>query len=394
MNLDPTPQQAAFAEELRGWLESNISWPYGSAPPRPADLAERVAAGRRWQGVLAEGGYVAVAWPKQHGGRGLGPVEHFIAQQELARAGAPELVGRMGLNLVGPTLLAHGTPEQRSRWLGPILRGDELWCQLFSEPDAGSDLASLQTAATHVEGGWVLNGQKVWNSYAQFADWAICLARTDPEASKQAGLSFFVVDMRDPGVECRPLVQITGESEFNEVFLSEVFVPEDQLIGEENAGWRIAGTTLGYERGLNPRQQVTLTQLLEDLWRLADDNGSLDDPETARQLAQAFIETRIFQLHNLRTLSRLAKGGEPGPQGSIAKLWWSEMSQRFHARVLGVLGDAAPLWEGAAANPGDGSWQRSWLYYHAATIMGGTSEVQRNIIAERVLGLPRESSRA
>jgi len=393
MNLNPTPEQASFGDDLRAWLMSNVTWGYGNTPPRTADLAERVTSGRQWQRTLAQARYVAVAWPEEHGGRGLGPVEHFIVQQELARAGAPELVGRMGLNLVGPTLLAHGTPAQRSRWLGPILRADELWCQLFSEPDAGSDLASLKTTASRVEGGWLLNGQKVWNSYAQFADWAICLARTDPDVAKQAGLSYFVVDMRQPGVECRPLVQITGESEFNQVFLSDVFVADDQLIGEENAGWHIANTTLGYERGLNPRQQVIHRQLLEDLWRLADDRGAFDDQETARELAQAFIEVRIFELHNLRTLSRLAKGGEPGSQGSIAKLWWSEMSQRFHRTALRVLGDAAPLFEGAAGNPGDGRWQRSWLYYHAATIMGGTSEVQRNIIAERVLGLPRESSR-
>jgi alkylation response protein AidB-like acyl-CoA dehydrogenase len=357
------------------------------------DLVDRVDAGRRWQRALAGAGYVAVAWPEEYGGRGLGPVEHFLVQQELARAGAPELVGRLGLNLVGPTLLAHGTPAQRSRWLKPILDSSELWCQLFSEPEAGSDLASLRTAARPVEGGWVLDGQKVWTSYAQFADWGICLARTDPAAAKQAGLSFFVVNMRDAGVECRPLVQITGDAEFNQVFLTDVFVPADQLIGEEHNGWRIANTTLGYERGVNPRQQVIHTQLLEDLWHLADDTGMLDDEETARDLAQKFVEVRIFQLLNLRTLSRLAKGGEPGPQGSIGKLYWSEMSQRFHRTLLRVLGDAAPLWIGAAGNPGDGKWQRSWLYYHAATIMGGTSEVQRNIIAERVLGLPREGAR-
>jgi len=393
MNLNPNPEQARFADELRTWLRSNLPWEYGSAPPPPVDLVERVDAGRRWQRALAGAGYVAVAWPEEYGGRGLGPVEHFMVQQELARAGAPELVGRLGLNLVGPTLLAHGTPAQRSRWLKPILDGSELWCQLFSEPEAGSDLASLRTVARPVEGGWVLDGQKVWTSNAQFADWGICLARTDPAAAKQAGLSFFVVNMRDPGVECRPLVQITGDAEFNQVFLTEVFVPADQLIGEEHNGWRIANTTLGYERGVNPRQQVIHTQLLEALWHLADDTGMLDDEETARDLAQKFIEVRIFQLLNLRTLSRLAKGGEPGPQGSIGKLCWSEMSQRLHRTALRVLGDAAPLWVGAAGNPGDGKWQRSWLYYHAATIMGGTSEVQRNIIAERVLGLPREGAR-
>ncbi len=393
MNLDPTPKQAQFAAELRTWLAANLPWEYGSAPPRPVDLAERVASGRVWQRALAAGGYVAVAWPEEYGGRGLGPVEHFIVQQELARAAAPELVGRLGLNLVGPTLLAHGTPAQRSRWLPSILDGSELWCQLFSEPDAGSDLASLRTVARGVEGGWILDGQKVWTSYAQFADWAICLARTDPAASKHAGLSYFVVDMRQPGVECRPLVQITGESEFNQVFLSEVFVPDDQLIGQQGFGWRIASTTLGYERAVNPRQQVIHTRLLEDLWHLADESGMLDDAETARDLVQSFIEVRIFQLHDIRTLSRLARGGEPGPQGSVAKLWWSEMSQRFHRTALRVLGDAAPLASGANGNPGDGEWQRSWLYYHAATIMGGTSEIQRNIIAERVLGLPREGAR-
>lgn len=393
MNLNPTPAQQQFADELRQWLQANLPWPYGTPPPLPDDLGERVDAGRRWQRALAKARYVAVAWPEEYGGRGLGPVEHFIVQQELARAGAPELVGRLGLNLVGPTLLAHGTAAQRSRWLGNILDGSELWCQLFSEPDAGSDLASLRTVAQPVEGGWVLNGQKVWTSYAQFADWGICLARTNLDAPKHAGISYFVVNMRDQGVECRPLVQITGESEFNQVFLSDVFVPRDQLIGEENNGWRISSTTLGYERGVNPRQQVIHTQLLEDLWHLAEASGKLDDEETARDLAQAFVEVRIFQLHNLRTLSRLAKGGEPGPQGSVGKLYWSEMSQRFHRTAMRVLGEAAPLYAGATGNPGNGKWQRSWLYYHAATIMGGTSEVQRNIISERVLGLPRESTK-
>jgi alkylation response protein AidB-like acyl-CoA dehydrogenase len=392
MNLNPTQEQSEFAEGLRTWLQANLTT-YGTVSPPAPDLSDRVAVGRTWQRALAEARYVAVAWPEEYGGRGLGPVEHFIVQQELARAGAPELVGRLGLNLVGPTLLSHGTSVQRSRWLGRILDGSELWCQLFSEPEAGSDLASLRTAARRVEGGWVLDGEKVWTSYAQFADWAVCLARTDPELSKQAGLSYFVVNMRDPGVECRPLVQITGDSEFNQVYLADVFVPDDQLVGEVNGGWRIASTTLGYERGVNPRQQVAHTRLLEDLWRLADQSGALDDDATARDLAQAFIEVRMFQLQNLRTLSRLAHGGEPGPESSVGKLFWSEMSQRFHRVAMQILGDAAPLANGAEGNPGDGAWQRSWLYYHAATIMGGTSEVQRNIIAERVLGLPREAAR-
>ena len=389
MNLEPTPEQAQFTSELRSWLGANLPWEYGTVPPPIADLAERVADGRVWQRALSEARYVAVAWPEEYGGRGLGPVEHFLVQQELAAAGVPDIVGRLGLNLVGPTLLAHGTPEQRARWLQPILDATELWCQLYSEPDAGSDLASLRTTAERTDGGWILNGQKVWTSNAQFADWGICLARTDPDVRKQAGISYFVVDMHHPGVECRPLVQMTGESEFNEVFLNDVFVPDDQLIGAENKGWTIANTTLGFERGVNPRQQVRHTQLLSDLWALADDNGLLDDHHIASALAQAYVEVRIFQLHNLRTLSRLSKGGEPGPQGSVGKLYWSEMSQRMHDTAMDVLGETSPLGNDAVGNPGDGRWQQSWLYYHAATIMGGTSEVQRNIVAERVLGLPR-----
>jgi alkylation response protein AidB-like acyl-CoA dehydrogenase len=317
-------------------------------------------------------------------------VEHYLVTEELARARAPELVGRIGINLVGPTLLAHGTTEQKERWLSKILSAEELWCQLFSEPGAGSDLASLSTRATPVDGGWVLNGQKVWTSYAQFADWGVCLARTDPDAPKSKGISYLVVDMRSPGVEVRPLRQITDESEFNEVFFSDAFVPSERLIGPENEGWRVANSTLTHERGSNPRQLVIHAQLLDELLRMAADSGAFDDPRLAPRLAQAFVEVRLFQLHNWRTISRLAKGLEPGPQGSLNKLWWSEMSKRLHETVMAVLGPAAPLWRGAADNPGGGTWQRSWLYYQASSIWAGTNEIQRNVVGERVLGLPRE----
>ena len=333
---------------------------------------------------------MGVAWPEEYGGRGAGAVEHFIVTEELARARAPELVGRIGVNLVGPTLLAHGTPEQKARWLPNILSARQLWCQLFSEPGAGSDLASVSTRAEAAEGGWVLNGQKVWTSYAQFADWGVCLARTDPDAPKQRGISYLVVDMRAPGVEVRPLRQITDESEFNEVFFSDVFVPHEHLIGPENEGWRIASSTLSHERGINPRQLVIHIQLVEELLRLALDAGAFDDHRLRGRLAQAAVEVRLFQLHNWRTLSRLAKGQEPGPEGSALKLYWSEMSKRMHDTVMAVLGPAAPLWRGAQDNPGDGSWQRSWLYYQASSIWAGTNEIQRNIIGERVLALPRE----
>ena len=391
MNLEPTEAEAKLRADVRLWLREHLPWEYGKGlPPHFDDLAAEVAFGRDWQGKLAEGRWVSVAWPEEYGGRGAGAVEHFIVTEELARARAPELVGRIGVNLVGPTLLAHGTPEQKAQWLPNILSARELWCQLFSEPGAGSDLASVSTRAVATEGGWLLNGQKVWTSYAQFADWGVCLARTDPEAPKQRGISYLVVDMRAPGVEVRPLRQITDESEFNEVFFSDVFVPRERLIGPENEGWRIASSTLSHERGVNPRQLVIHIQLVEELLRLALDTGAFDDNRLRARLAEAAVEVRLFQLHNWRTLSRLAKGQDPGPEGSALKLYWSEMSKRLHDTVMTVLGPAAPLWRGAKDNPGDGSWQRSWLYYQASSIWAGTNEIQRNIIGERVLALPRE----
>jgi alkylation response protein AidB-like acyl-CoA dehydrogenase len=390
MDLAPTSAEEALRDEVRAWLVENLPWEYGRGlPPRFDDLDEDVAFGREWQARLAAGRWVGVAWPEAFGGRGLGPVEHYLVTEELARARAPELVGRIGVNLVGPTLLAHGTPEQQARWLPAILPATELWCQLFSEPGAGSDLASLSTRARRVTDGWVLDGQKVWTSYAQYATWGWCLARTDPDAPKHQGISCFVVDMRSPGVEVRPLRQITDESEFNEVFFTEVFVPDDRLVGPEHEGWRIASSTLTHERGVNPRQLVIHAQLVEELWRLAVTSGALDDPRLGPRLAQAFVEVRIFQLHNWRSISRTARGTDPGPVGSINKLWWSEMSKRLHDLAMAVLGPAAPLWRGARDNPGDGAWQRSWLYYQAASIWAGTNEIQRNVIGERVLGLPR-----
>ncbi len=394
MDLTPTAAEAALREEVRGWLREHLPWENGvGLPPRFDDLAEEVAFGREWQAKLASGRWVGVAWPEEFGGRGLGPVEHFIVTEELARARAPELVGRIGVNLVGPTLLAHGTPVQQQRWLPEILSAAELWCQLFSEPGAGSDLASLSTRATPVDDGWQLNGQKVWTSHAQFADWGVCLARTNPDVPKQQGISFLVVDMRAPGVEVRPLRQITDETEFNEVFFTDVFVPREQLIGPEDEGWRVANSTLSHERGINPRQLVIHIQLVEELLRLALDSGAYDDPRLGPRLAQACVEVRLFQLHNWRTLSRLAKGEAPGPEGSLLKLYWSEMSKRLHDTVMAVLGPAAPLWRGAGENPGDGTWQRSWLYYQASSIWAGANEIQRNIIGERVLALPREPKR-
>ncbi len=310
----------------------------------------------------------------------------------MARARAPELVGRIGINLVGPTLFAHGSPEQRASWLPPILGADELWCQLFSEPEAGSDLASLTTRAERVDGGFQVTGHKVWTSYAQFADWGLCLARSDPDAPKrQQGLSCLAVDMHAPGVEVRPLVQITGEAEFNEVVLDAVFVPDAQLIGQAGSGWTVANSTLAHERGVNPRQLGIHIQLLNALLDLAASQpAGLEGWDVRQRVAEAYIEVKLFQLANWRTLTRLERGEAPGPEGSALKLYWSEMSKRLHETALTVLGPAAPLWQGATDNPGDGMWQRSWLYYQASSIFGGTSEVQRTLVGERVLGLPRD----
>jgi alkylation response protein AidB-like acyl-CoA dehydrogenase len=397
VDLSATPEHRALRAECRGWLRDNLPWEYGTGlPPRFAALDDEVAFGRDWQHRLADGRWVGVMWPEAYGGRGAGPLAHYVVQEELARARAPELVGRIGVNLVGPTLLAYGTDDQRRRWLPGIRRADTLFCQLFSEPGAGSDLAGLSTRArrSNADGGWVLDGQKVWTSYAQFADWGLCLARTNPDVRKQAGITAFVVDMAAPGVDIRPLRQITGESDFNEVFLTEVSVPDDCVVGAVDDGWRVSSSTLTVERGTNPRQLVIHSQHLAELVRLAAERGGFDDHRTAQRLAAAFVDVKLFQLQNWRSLSRLEAGQPVGPEGSALKLTWSEMSQRLHRLALDVLGAAAPLDRGADGNPGDGEWQRSWLYYQAATIFAGTSEIQRNIIGERVLGLPREPAPA
>jgi alkylation response protein AidB-like acyl-CoA dehydrogenase len=385
MDLAESPDQQAFRAEVRAWLDAHATWDRTTGPVLPEDETAAVAQLREWQRTLASGRLVGVAWPREYGGRGLSPVEHFLVQEELARVRAPELVGRIGVNLVGPTLLAHGSEEQKQRWLPRILTADEIWCQLFSEPGAGSDLASLTTRAEpDGAGGWRVTGQKVWTSYAQHADWGVCLARTDPDVPKHKGISYLVVDMRGPGVEVRPLRQLTGEAEFNEVFLDAAPVPRDRLVGAENDGWRIANSTLTHERGTNPRQLVIHLQLLDRLVELARERNALEVPRLRQRVAQAYVECRLFQLHNLRSLSRTARGEEPGPVGAQLKLYWSEMSKRLHDTALAVLGDDATAW---------GEWQRSWLYYRGASIWAGTNEIQRTVLGERVLGLPKEPAR-
>ena len=386
MDLSLSAEELAFRDEVRAWLEANVD-----VPERFASLEEEFAWGREWQARLAADRWVGIHWPEEYGGRGATPLQVAIFNLEYAaRSRAPQPVNRNGINHVGPTLLAHGTELQKARFLPRILDAQEIWCQLFSEPGAGSDLASLTTRAIETEGGWVVQGQKVWTSYAQFARWGIALVRTDPDLPKHRGLSYLVVDMTSPGVEIRPLVTITGESEFNEVFLDEVFVPADCLVGERNRGWAVANTTLAHERGTFPfKEEVVHGVYLEELYRLAEELGTIDDPDVADALASAAVKLRVLRLANLRTLSRLAKGEELGPESSVVKLTWSDMTQTLSDAALAVVSSAAPLWDGASANPGAGKWQRQWLWSKAATIAGGTSEVQRTVIGDRILGLPR-----
>jgi alkylation response protein AidB-like acyl-CoA dehydrogenase len=386
MDLSLSPEEQAFAAEIRRWLEANLD-----LPPSFSSLAEEIEWGRAWQAKLARDRWIAIHWPAEFGGRGASPVQVAIFNMEYARSRALQPVNRNGINLAGPTLLAHGTEEQKRRWLPPILDAREIWCQLFSEPGAGSDLAGISTRAVPAEGGWLLSGQKVWTSYAHFARWGICLARSDPELGKHRGISYFVVDMEADGIEIRPLMSITGEAEFNEVFLDDVFVPADHLVGGLNNGWAVANTTLAHERGTTfPfKEQVVHEVYLQDLYALAHERGVLSDVDVADALAQSFVELRVLRLHNWRTLSRLARGEEPGPESSWVKLAWTDMTQHLSDTGLELTGEASPLWHGADMLPADGRWQRQWLWSKAASIAGGTSEIQRNIIGERILGLPR-----
>jgi alkylation response protein AidB-like acyl-CoA dehydrogenase len=380
VDLSLTVQERSFAEEVREWLRANLD--VSTAPD--GDLEEQVESGRTWQKKLAGGGWVGIDWPAEYGGRGCSPLQVAIFNSEYARSGAPQLVNRVGINLAGPTLLAHGTAEQCRRWLPHITTAEEIWCQLFSEPEAGSDLGSLRTRATRCDGGWLVSGQKVWTSYAQFAKWGLCLARSDPESTGPRGLSLLVVEMQSPGVEIRPLVQMTGDAEFNEVFMEDVFVPDDRLVGARGEGWSVASTTLAHERGTNfPfKEEVVHEGYLSRLFETAVRNGSFDDPRVSDALVDAYVRLLVLRTHNWRTLSNLAAGKVPGPESSWVKLTWSDMTQMLSAAGLDVIGSDAP---------GSGPWQRQWLWSKAASIAGGTSEVQRNVIAERILGLPRET---
>jgi alkylation response protein AidB-like acyl-CoA dehydrogenase len=390
MDLHFDTAAEAFQLELRAWLEANV--PSDPMPEHP-DAAFHYR--RAWQKKMYEAGWAGVHWPKAYGGRGATLIEQAIFSQEMARAQAPNMANELGLMIVGPTLMAHGSEAQKTRYIPNILSGDEIWCQGFSEPNSGSDLASLQTQAVADGDDFVVNGQKIWTSMAQYADMCILLVRTDPEAPKHRGISYLLVDMQSPGVTVKPLRQMTGGAEFNEVFFDNVRVPKTQLVGNLNEGWRIAMTTLTHERGsASFGTQVTIRKRLDAIIELAKQvyrNGKplSADPIFRQQLADAYIRVEVMRLNNYRTITSHLRGREPGPEASLEKLYWSEMHQRMQEVGQALLGVHSQLSPASPYYPTSVDLQYLFLFSRAETIFSGTSEIQKNIIGERVLGLPK-----
>lgn len=390
MDLNLTPGEQRFRDEFRAWLAENVPAEWAGGAAGSEERAEYIKYLRDWQRRLYDGGWAGISWPKEFGGRGATLMEQAIFQEELARAGAPQLVGTIGLSLVGPTIIALGTDEQKTRYLPKILSGDEIWCQGFSEPNAGSDLAALGTKAARDGDDFVVNGQKIWTSFAQMADWCLLLVRTDAEAPKHKGLTCLLADMHAEGVAVRPLRQMSGDSGFNEVFFSNVRVPASRVLGEVDKGWTTAITALMNERAnLGAGIQVIFKRQLEALVarsRTVERNGrpASEDPLVRQKLAQAYLELEILRLNTNRALTSLSKSGVPGAEGSIQKLYWSEMNQRTQQYAQEILGPYGQL-----KDFDKGMWEYGYLRTRGNTIEAGTSEIQRNIIAERVLGLPK-----
>jgi alkylation response protein AidB-like acyl-CoA dehydrogenase len=390
MDLNLTPNEQRFRDEFRAWLEANVPEEWTGGGFGSEEREDYIAYLREWQRKLYDGGWAGISWPKEFGGRGATLVEQSIFQAALARANAPQLINAIGLSLVGPTIIALGTPEQKSRYLPRILSGEEIWCQGFSEPNAGSDLAALGTKAVRDGDDFVVNGQKIWTSFAQLADWCLLLVRTDAEAPKHKGITCLLLDMRSAGVSVRPLRQMSGDAGFNEVFFSDVRVPAAHVLGEVNKGWTTAITALMNERAnLGTGVQVVFKRNLEALIarsRTVKRNGrpASDDPLVRQKLAQAYLELEILRLNTNRALTSLSKTGVPGAEGSTLKLFWSEMNQRTQQTAQEVLGPYGQLKEFD-----NGLWEYAYLRSRGNTIEAGTSEIQRSIIAERVLGLPK-----
>jgi alkylation response protein AidB-like acyl-CoA dehydrogenase len=396
MDFSYSPAETDFRMTLRHWLADALPQGWGETVFEPEDEDERAMFRLEWERKLYAGGWSGINWPKEYGGRGATLIERAIFAEEMARAAAPEGLNIIGHNLAGTTILHHGTEEQKKRFLPKIISSDEVWCQGFSEPNAGSDLASVRTRAERQGDHFVVNGQKVWTSYAQYSQWCFALVRTDPDAPKHKGLSFLLIDMSSPGISIRPLRQISGESEFNETFFEDVIVPAENIVGAVNDGWKIAMTTLAYERGPEDAlgRQIRFKQELDKLLDTVSaqkrgDGRAVDDPDTRQALAKSIIEVEVMRLNSLRTFSKYLNGEERGPDASLIKLYWSHAAQRMYETAMDALGPIAPLSGNDPAAAAGGRFQLSWLQSKAFTIYSGSSEIQRNIIGERMLGLPR-----
>lgn len=390
MDLTYTPEEEAFRQEVRAWLEPNLkahreTWgrdedEFTQHPCSPASLA--------WHKRLHEGGWVGLHWPVAYGGRGASKMEQIIFTEEGMRLGVPPEVNGMGINMVGPMLTHYGTEEQKARYLSKILSAEHIWCQGFSEPGSGSDLASLSTRAEEDGDDFVVNGSKIWTSNAHNAFACLLLVRTDPEAPKHKGISCLLVEMKTPGITIRPLVQMTGDAEFNQVFFDNVRIPKTQLLGALHEGWRVAVSTLSHERG-GMRQFMRLHRTVSMVEDLARERGQSHDPVLRQKLAQLRIETEVLRLTTLRALTKQLRGEPPGPEGSVQKLSFTRAYMRAAELADHMLGPSHQLWKGSPHAVEDGHWSFQSLFSRRYGIAGGTDEVQRNIIAERQLGLPK-----
>jgi alkylation response protein AidB-like acyl-CoA dehydrogenase len=395
MDLTFSPQEEAFREKVRKFLRENLPKGWGESDFRLPEGTNRLQFLKDWQHKLYDHGFLGMAWPQEFGGQGASQVEMAIFNEEMAKVRAPAPLNALGLSMAGPTIITHGTDEQKNRYLQKILNCDEVWCQGFSEPNAGSDVASLKTRAELKGDEFIVNGQKVWTTMAHIADWCMLLVRTDPDAPKHRGLSYLLVDMKTLGIAVKPLRQMTGESEFNEMFFEDVHVPRANLLGGLNEGWRVAMTTLMNERGTMGLSSVTRFRMTFDeiveLAKKTERGGKpvVKDPIARQTLAQFHIDLEMMKYTAFRTFSKILQGGNPGPEGSISKLAWSELNQRMHEFVMSMEGPASQLVQGSPYAVEGGRWQYGFLRSRANTIEAGTSEIQRNIIAERVLGLPK-----
>jgi len=376
VDLTLSPSEQAFADELRAWLAEN----HPGEEPAGDEAAWQFRLD--WQRRLHELGYAGLSWPKEFGGRGATLIEQAIFGEEMARARAPMAANVLGLVMGGPVVIAHGSEEQKRRYLEPILSGEEIWCQGFSEPESGSDLASLKTRAVKDGDEWVVTGQKVWTTFAHHAKWCMLVARTDADAPKHQGLTYFLMDMDQEAVQVRPLRQITGEAEFNELFIEEARIPDANVVGGVGNGWAVAITTLMHERaGLGAASAASVRIALGQLVELARERGVADDPTVRQRIAALLIESEALRLNAWRGLTQIMKTGIPGPEGSLPKLQWSAVNQGLTELAVAIQGE-----DGLAR---DSDWTYRFLRARANSIEGGTTEILKNIIAERVLGLPR-----